>query len=815
MNTESKVNFERARTDRQSRFNPIANLTPAKLTSALDNFTAGYMGPFARMMDAMKRRDDVLRVVAPKREGSPARRQWEILTLDTLDEKQLAEAENHKAALEFFYNNLSVTSAVDLDSRGGSRMLVKLVLQALGTKFSVFHIVWQPGPDGLTAQLVHCPLWFFENRTGKLRFLRNEFELDGEEMLPGEWLIAVYDDYLMEACAVAYMFKNLSLKDWLIMSQDFGKPLVEGITDAAYGSAEWIQTKAAVDALAADLRIVRSRSSELKLTDISRTGEMPYAPLVERMDRAMARLWRGADLSTMSSGEGPGLGGSLQGDEKDLLEMDDAAFASEVCQMGLDALVIEYVFGPGVKPLAYFKVVVPARKDTSKEIEADKFLLESGAPLAVRDTLERYNRSLPDAGEDLLKKPAPPPQPVFPPVPGPQPSAAGRPAPEQAANEADTVNPDLMANALVAARKARANGLSPVKRLLDALAAAAGNERLSDAEVMTFAGQMHAKLPDLAKTIDHTQLAGAMEAALGSAVLEGVENSVRARGPQSAANEITNPQPLADAVATIESKTPVGSILRTAEWQQVPLALRQRAQFSAGIENVRALQAIQEKLDSAIRLARGEVRADGSGPGAFKMDRTKFIADMREIALSEGLLPEDPGYLDTLQDFSSEQRLGLIYDTQMSQAKGFAYHKAGQDPEVLDEFPAQELIRLRAAKVPRDWLARWTDAGGQLFDGRFIAVKTDPIWSRISRFGTPWPPYDFNSGMGVEDVDRDTAEALGVLPKGAAVQPALEDFNTQMQASAAGLSDRMKVALSNLFGDQINVSGDTVKWRGQ
>ena len=46
-----------------------------------------------------------------------------------------------------------------------------------------------------------------------------------------------------------------------------------------------------------------------------------------------------------------------------------------------------------------------------------------------------------------------------------------------------------------------------------------------------------------------------------------------------------------------------------------------------------------------------------------------------------------------------------------------------------------------------------------------IALKGDPIWAAISRFGTPWPPFDFGSGMGVEDIDWEEAVELGVLKK--------------------------------------------------
>lgn len=58
------------------------------------------------------------------------------------------------------------------------------------------------------------------------------------------------------------------------------------------------------------------------------------------------------------------------------------------------------------------------------------------------------------------------------------------------------------------------------------------------------------------------------------------------------------------------------------------------------------------------------------------------------------------------------------------------------------------------------------EAGGKLYDGRMIALRNDPIWRGISRFGSPVPPFDFNSGMGLEEVNRFEAEALGVeLPE--------------------------------------------------
>ena len=67
-----------------------------------------------------------------------------------------------------------------------------------------------------------------------------------------------------------------------------------------------------------------------------------------------------------------------------------------------------------------------------------------------------------------------------------------------------------------------------------------------------------------------------------------------------------------------------------------------------------------------------------------------------------------------------------------------------------------------------------------------IALKTDPIWTKISRFGHPWPPFDFNSGMGVRDVSRADAIRLGVIqaadppPKMPETKPMNDDLEVRV-----------------------------------
>lgn len=264
------------------------------------------------------------------------------------------------------------------------------------------------------------------------------------------------------------------------------------------------------------------------------------------------------------------------------------------------------------------------------------------------------------------------------------------------------------------------------------------------------------------------------------------------------------PYALTEAVRKLSSKSPVASRLTSAEWERVPLEIRERAQFSARVESARVLQAIQDKLMSRISLAR-----ESAAGGAALVDRSSFIGDLRAIVQQEGLGTGT----GTVTDLSSRRRLGLIFDMQTRQAQNYAKHKAGMDPDVLDAAPAQELIRVRQARAPRDWKRRWQDAGGRLIDGRMIALKTDPVWERISRFGTPYPPFDYGSGMGLKNIRRREAEKLGLIEPGQKITPAETPFNADLSASVKSLDPAIEQRLGSYFGDQVKNEDGRIKWQ--
>lgn len=251
------------------------------------------------------------------------------------------------------------------------------------------------------------------------------------------------------------------------------------------------------------------------------------------------------------------------------------------------------------------------------------------------------------------------------------------------------------------------------------------------------------------------------------------------------------------ALEQFATKTTVPSWARTAEWDQVPAMFRRRAFFSAAIEDARALSESRKAIANLLQTT----SKDGK---IYRRDTA--ISELQRLMQERGL---DTGKPDDLRNPASEKRLELIIDTNRAQAQGYVRFKRSSTGGALFAFPAQELVRVERRYEPRAWPSRWQAEGGQFYgpaNNRMIALKTDSIWTAINRFGNPYPPFDFNSGMGVRDISRREAIALGIIaPDYVPESDPVGDFNANLEASVAGVDAGLRDALTRLMGDQAQI----------
>ncbi len=263
---------------------------------------------------------------------------------------------------------------------------------------------------------------------------------------------------------------------------------------------------------------------------------------------------------------------------------------------------------------------------------------------------------------------------------------------------------------------------------------------------------------------------------------------------------LTQPIPFDDAIAELAGKPEMPSELNSREMQVHTSAdVRERGFFSARVISARLLSAFKTACLAIV---------DGTSDKATQRLR------LQELGRRLQYRPER-GKEGSLEDLFSNARIDVMLDTNVSMVRNFGAWQQGNRPGALMAFPAQQLIRVARRVNKREWAQRWNDSAGTLgsattatrafgnkatdFAGlNAFALKNDPIWPAISRFGLPYPPFDYGSGMGLRDVGARRAVELGLMAPGQnPIAPAPRRMNDGLQASVAGLDDSLTAALAD------------------
>lgn len=232
-------------------------------------------------------------------------------------------------------------------------------------------------------------------------------------------------------------------------------------------------------------------------------------------------------------------------------------------------------------------------------------------------------------------------------------------------------------------------------------------------------------------------------------------------------------------------------------WRGEEREVATRAFFSSRVENARFLDRAQGFLFDTLAGTTEKVTGpDGVERIALRGgDRATFVRRMREFMIREGMVSGEEEFHEVndrnVQDIRSERRLRLIYDTNMRQAYGYGQWKQGQTRAILRRFPAQRFVRDREVFIRRPRHAEHEGDVRLKSDETYWAdYQNDPA---IGGFGVPWPPFGFGSGMGVRDVDREEARALGLKVED--VKPGKRKLNEKLAASVKKMDPKVKKKL--------------------
>lgn len=279
--------------------------------------------------------------------------------------------------------------------------------------------------------------------------------------------------------------------------------------------------------------------------------------------------------------------------------------------------------------------------------------------------------------------------------------------------------------------------------------------------------------------------------------------------------KLSLPAKFAAAIRYLQRKGLLPTTLKTAQLATLDAEIRRTATFSAQVTDASFLSRISEVINQIV-----DPPLEPGGYMSAPKARDILRAALREIGYAA-----EAGKEGSLEDLASERRLNVIIKTNTEMAQGYGQHVEANDPLVLDAFPCQELYRAQTVEEPRQtnggdqfspregygglfWPRKWQEHGGKFYGGgRMIARKDDPVWTGISRFGNPYPPFDFNSGMWVMPVSRAEAVKLGVLAKTDRVQRSETAFATPRQAGIAALTPSVIAALQRAVPGAAVVDG--------
>ncbi|OGV64138.1 MAG: hypothetical protein A2283_12465 [Lentisphaerae bacterium RIFOXYA12_FULL_48_11] len=203
-------------------------------------------------------------------------------------------------------------------------------------------------------------------------------------------------------CAWWYLFKNYSIKDWVVFCEVYGMPLRLGKYDSGATPEDKNALEIAVRALGSDAAGIISKATEIEFITGSKgsvSGDL-YENLARFGNKEMSKAILGATLTADSDGKGSYALGNVHNDVRiDLINADCRAIAATV-RTQLIRPYVGFNYGwdtPIPKYMGRFK-----KEDLAAGAEIlDKFADRMDIP--VSHVRKKYNIPEPQKGEEILR----------------------------------------------------------------------------------------------------------------------------------------------------------------------------------------------------------------------------------------------------------------------------------------------------------------------------------------------------------------------------------------------------------------------------
>jgi len=325
---------------------PSQGLTPEALSAIFRQADLGMIEHQVELFEEMEEKDAHLVSVLQSRKLAVAGLEWEVIPSGG-DDGQI---------VSFVRDTLNRIEALD------DALLV--LLDAIGKGFSVAEIIWEISPrDSMVrpARLLRRPqaMFTFQSRDGVAtdtpRLITDAEPVYGVALVPDKFIVhvsrpracSVARAGVLRPCAWMYLFKNYTLKDWLIFNERFAQPMRVGKYSPGATEQDRRALHEAVMNMGSDAAAVISESTAVEILEAAGKGSSAelYESLASYCDRAMSKAVLGQTLTTEQSGGTYATARVHQGVRQDILEADSINLSRTLTQQ-LIAPIVRFNVGP-------------------------------------------------------------------------------------------------------------------------------------------------------------------------------------------------------------------------------------------------------------------------------------------------------------------------------------------------------------------------------------------------------------------------------------------------------------------------------------
>jgi len=381
---------------------PSQGITPERLAQIFREADLGDISRQAELFEEMEEKDAHLGAVLQSRKLAVAGLDWDIVPSG--DSKREVEIASFVRDVIRGIENWE-DSILDL-------------LDAIGKGFSVLEIIWEIQDSDVVIREFKWraqKLFTFMQQDGvseNPRLLTEGSPIYGEALSPNKFVVHRYRARsgitpragVLRPCAYMYLFKNYSIKDWVIFAERYAMPMRIGKFSASSTEAERNVLKNAVFSLGSDAAAVISDSTVIELLESATKSPSSgiYRELVEFCDRAISKAVLGQTLTTEQTGGTFATAKVHQLVRKDILEADSKAL-SKTIQRQIIAPLVEFNFGS--KDIPTLKFRHEEDTDLISIAQTYKVLVEAGFDgIPKRHIYERFGIPVPREKEETLRR---------------------------------------------------------------------------------------------------------------------------------------------------------------------------------------------------------------------------------------------------------------------------------------------------------------------------------------------------------------------------------------------------------------------------